>query len=115
MRETNNEVYGLMICYLCNLKNKILETKGEEVKIDTGYLASASYIDRAINTIMRQQTMIAELQSNLEIEKEYSSAWGDFFGYTPQELTKEEQQELREHMKVLEEKWKKKQEEDSKE
>ena len=112
MRKTNDEVDGLVLCYLCNLKGKILEAKGEDVKIDTGYLASASYIDRAINTLMYQQTQIAELRSQLEIEKDYASAWGDFFGYTPQELKKEEQQELREHMKILEEKWKKRQDEE---
>ena len=112
MRKTKDGVDGLVLCFLCDLKGKILEAKGEDVKIDTGFLACASYIDRAINTLMYQQTQIAELRSQLEIEKNYASAWGDFFGYTPQELKNEEQQELREHKKILEEKWKKRQEEE---
>lgn len=110
----DGEVYGLMLCFLCNLKNKILKSNGVDVKIDTGFLAAAGYIDRTINTIMSQQTTIAALQSELRIEKKYASAWGDFFGYTPQELQKEEQEELREHMKIFEEKWKKCQDEEIK-
>lgn len=111
----NNEVYGLAISWLCNLKNALIKTKGEGFGIRTGYLASTSYIDKIINKLMEQQSTIAELESMLEIEKEYSSAWGDFFGYTPQELTEEERLELRKHMKIFEEKWQKKMEEESKE
>lgn len=110
----DGEVYGLMLCFLCNLKNKILKSNGVDIKIDTGFLAAAGYIDRTINTLMSQQTTIAALQSELRIEKKYASAWGDFFGYTPQELQKEEQEEIREHMKILEEKWKKRQDEEIK-
>lgn len=112
MRKSKDGIDGLVLCFLCDLKGKILEAKGEEIKIETGYIACADYIDKAINTLMYQQTQIAELRSQLKIEKDYSSAWGDFFGYTPQELQKDEQQELREHMKILEEKWKKRQEEE---
>lgn len=107
----DNEVYGLAVSWLCNLKNALIKTKGEGIRIRTGYLASSSYIDKIINKLMEQQSTIAELESMLEIEKEYSSAWGDFFGYTPQELAEEEQIELRNHMKIFEEKWKKKIEE----
>ena len=113
MKRNEKDVDGMILCWLCNLKNKILETNGADVKIDTGFIASASYIDKAINTLMWQQTMIADLQSRLKIEKDYASAWGDFYGYTPQELTKEEQRELREHMRILEEKWKKRQEDEN--
>ena len=104
----DNEVSGLAIAWLCNLKNVLIKSKGKSVGIDTGYLASTSYIDRIIKTLIEQQTRIADLENQLEIERDYSSAWGDFFGYTPKELTKEEQDELRKHMKVFEEKWKNK-------
>ena len=104
MRAKENDICGLMICHLCNIKNGILGGEG------AGYIASAGYIDKAINTILHQQTDIADLQCQLEIEKKYASAWGDFYGYTPQELTEEEQDELRKHMNILEEKWKKRQE-----
>ena len=107
MAKVNNKVDGLMLCYLCNLKNKILESHGEEIQISTGYLSSAAYIDKAIKTLMYQQTEIANLKNRLRIEEGYASAWGDFFGYTPQELTKEEQKALRKHMRIFEEKWKK--------
>ena len=101
-----NDVYGLMVNFLCNLKNLILEADGEEIRIRTGCLASARYIDTAINTMMTQQTQIASLKSQLECEKAYSAAWGDFAGFTPQELNKEQQEELRACMKVFEKKWK---------
>lgn len=65
----DGEVYGLMLCFLCDLKNKILKSNGVDVKIDTGFLAAAGYIDRTINTLMSQQTTIAALQSELRIEK----------------------------------------------
>ena len=111
----SNEVYGLAISWLCNLKNDIINTKGKCYGINTGYLASARYIDKIIETIMKQQTRIASLEKQLEIAKDYASDWGDFFGYTPQELTEEERFELRKHMKIFEEKWKKKMEEENKE
>ena len=109
----DNEVYSLAVAWLCTLKNVLLKTKGEGFEIDTGYLASAHYIDRIIETLMKQQSKIAELESQLEIAKDYASAWGDFFGYTPQELTNEEQMELRNHMKILEKKWQKKMKEEN--
>lgn len=111
----DNEVYGLAVSWLCNLKNALIKTKGKGFGISTGYLASTMYIDQIITTLMRQQTQIAELESQLEITKNYASAWGDFFGYTPQELTEDEQTELRNHMKIFEAKWKKKMEEENKE
>lgn len=109
----DNEVCGSAVSWLCTLKNDIIRTKGEGYGIYTGYLASTYYIDRIIKKLMEQQTRIAELESELEIEKDYASAWGNFFGYTPQELTKEEQADLRQHMKVFEEKWQKKMEEEN--
>ena len=110
-----NDVYGLAVSWLCNLKNDLIRTKGEGYGINTGYLASTRYIDKIIETLMKQQTWIAELENQLEIVKGYASDWGDFFGYTPQELTEEEQLELRKHMKIFEEKWKRKMEEEDKE
>jgi hypothetical protein len=112
MAVEKKEVYGLAVSWLCNLKNDLIRTKGEGYGIKTGYLASARYIDTIIETLMKQQTWIAELENKLEIEKEYASAWGDFFGYTPQELTEEEQSELRKHMKIFEEKWQRKMEDE---
>ena len=109
----SNMVSGRAVSWLCTLKNDLIKTKGEGYETGTGYLVSTSYIDLIINTLMEQQSMIAELESQLEIERDYSSEWGDFFGYTPQELTREEQTELRQHMKVFEEKWKKKMELDN--
>ena len=111
----DNEVYGLAVAWLCNVKNALIKTKGKGFEISTGYLASIMYIDQIITTLMRQQTQIAELERQLEIAKKYASAWGDFFGYTPQELTEDEQTELRNHMKIFEAKWKKKIEEENEE
>ena len=111
----DNEVYGLTVAWLCKVKNVLIKTKGKGFGISTGYLASAEYVDQIITTLMHQQTQIAELESQLEITKNYASAWGDFFGYTPQELTEEEQTELRNHMKIFEAKWKKKMEEENEE
>lgn len=102
-----NEVNSYMLVYLSNLKNEILRSKDECNRLATGYLVSAHYIDKAINTIMGQQTEIASLESELEIERGYSRAWGDFFGYTPQEMTVEERKALRRHMKRFEDRWKK--------
>jgi len=109
----DNEVYGLAVCWLCNLKNALIKTKGEGFGISTGYLASAKYVDKIIETLMKQQSRIASIENQLEIVKDYASTWGDFFGYTPQELTEEEQIELRNHMKIFEAKWKKKIEEEN--
>lgn len=109
----NNDVYGLAVSWLCSLKNALIKTKGEGFGISTGYLASTLYIDKIINTLMEQQTRIANLENQLEIAKDYASAWGDFFGYTPQELTEEEQLELRKHMRTFSEKWQKKMEEEN--
>ena len=58
-------------------------------------------------------TEIEDLKNQLEIEKDYSSAWGDFFGYTPDEMTEEERRELRKHMNEFERKWKSKLEEET--
>lgn len=112
-REKSNEVHSLAVAWLCTLKNELIKTKGKCFGINTGYLASTHYIDQIIETLMKQQSKIAELENQLEITKDYASAWGDFFGYTPQELTKEEQTELRNHMKIFEKKWKKKIEEEN--
>lgn len=112
MKYNDIEVKELAICFLCGLKNKFLETKNGEIKTDTGYLACAHYIDTIIETLMRLQSRVANLESSLEIEKQYASAWGDFFGYTPQELSKDEQEALKKHMKIFEEQWKKKEEEE---
>lgn len=112
-KEPENEVYAMTLCYLCNLKNWIISSKGKEITLKTGYLASARYLDRAINTLMSQQTEIEDLKNQLEIEKDYSSAWGDFFGYTPDEMTEEERRELRKHMNEFERKWKSKLEEET--
>ena len=111
----DNEVYGLAVSWLCNLKNALIKTKGEGFGINTGYLASAKYIDKIIETLMKQQSRIADIENQLEIVKNYASAWGNFFGYTPQELTEEEQIDLRNHMKIFEAKWQKKMEEENKE
>ena len=110
-----NEVYGLAVSWLCTLKNDLIKTKGEGYGINTGYLVSTRYIDRIITTLMEQQSRIADLENQMEIVKDYASDWGDFFGYTPQELTEEERLELRKHMKIFEEKWQKKMEEENKE
>lgn len=111
--KVDEEIYSLSLSWLCDLKKEIIESKGEPFKLDSGYLACCSYVDRIIKTLVTQQTVIAELRSQLEIERDYSSAWGDFFGYTPQELHQDELEDLRAHMKVFSDKWKKKFEEEN--
>ena len=109
--KVDEEIYSLCLTWLCDLKKKIIESKGEPFKLDSGYLCCCNYVDRVIKTLITQQTAIAELRDQLEIERGYSSAWGDFFGYTPQELRQDELEDLRAHMKVFSDKWKKKFEE----
>ena len=108
---TNNDVDGLVICHLCTIKNAILNAKGGVIQLQTGYITSAHYIDRAVKMILEKQTEIEDLRSDLRIEKEYAEDWGDFFGFTPQDMTEEERKELRDHMKAFSEKWRKRQEE----
>ena len=103
----DNKIHSLMVDFLCDLKNEIIKAKGEEIHLRTGYLTCAHYIDTAVDTLLKQQTEIETLRNRLDIEMEYSSEWGDFFGYTPKEMTKEEQLALKKHMKIFEDQWKK--------
>lgn len=109
----DEEIYSLSLSWLCDLKQKIIVSKGGPLKMSSGYMACCSYIDRIIKTMITQQTVIAELRSQLEIERDYSSAWGDFCGFTPQELHQDELEDLRAYMKVFSDKWKKKFEEEN--
>ena len=116
-------VMTLMLFCACGTvasdKNQPTDTTGSADK--NTYMSIIDLLEGEIEQLRRDQqtntaeyeSKIAELESQLEIAKDYASAWGDFFGYTPQELTKEEQMELRNHMKILEKKWQKKMKEEN--
>lgn len=104
----DNTLYRNAVSWLIDLKNSVIETKGEPIKFRTGYLAIAYYIDTILQALTSQQTKIAEIKSMLEIEKTYSAAWGEFMGFTPQEMTLPEQMELKKYMEPFAKKWKEK-------
>ena len=94
------------LSHLIKLKAKILDCKGKNITLDTGYLTSATYIDKIICAILCQQTEIADLEQRMKWEKEYSAAWGALCGVTPEELNDDELTMLREHMAEFDKKLK---------
>lgn len=106
------DVRGYIVSWLVQLKNSIVESKGEKAVFHTGYLVSCRYIDEIIRTMIEQQTIIEELESKIKISEDYAAAWGDFAGYTPQEMTPLEQEALKRHMQTFADEWSKRQEDE---
>jgi len=79
-----NYKFNRIIKFLADMKTEVLASNPTDMHGNCGYLAAAMYLDEAIQTMLFQQTKIADLERQLEIERqentEYYNRFGDLEG-----------------------------------